>query len=214
MNQALGLLFGDIQKPSIDIYLRDVYARVQSSAITEFTGLSTQNDDSERAAIKRITTGEFSQEYFLKATDIYRYLYRHKSSHEHDIVTIVIPGLRDQYYSNKLMFNTDERQDITIKMSTPRPTFFNIWDYKKLEHYQDIFTRISNDPVLDSGLIEYQVFGEITPYDVVHISVKDFIQAINDRQPIIINIPLMTITLWYEPSDFFDPQFDMVLTQV
>ena len=62
----------------------------------------------------------------------------------------------------------------------------------------------------------FQVYGNITPYDSVHIPVKYFLESINQKIPIIVELEGIGISIQfsYEEYDFWDPEKNRIIDTI
>ena len=203
--------------PIIPLWLRDTYGRIQPEPIYNLEGPLEENRSSEEAAYRSHSRGISNSDLFLNGGDIFGYINKNKSlcinrsgsngpggpgANEpgfNQVITIVIHSLRDLYWNYRAMLSPDQLVQLNMAMDEPLSTFKNIYDYKSLEKFRDM---------TDTPL--YQMFGTITPYSVLYIPVRNFIETINNNEPIQIaldNIGII-IQLDYQQFDFwnFDTQ--------
>jgi len=196
----------------IPIWLRDTYARIENHKISDVDGYSSDNNSFERKAFdsmhKEFDLGngdifKANSKFYISGGDIYNYLYEKKQCN--NVITMVIIGLKDLYWNHRDQLDEHEISLLTYLMTKDLPSFKNIFDYRKVEKY--------NEKV---DIPIHQLFGSITPYDVVHISVADFIEAINNNEPVRINLEgtNITIQLDYEPYDFYNFKEKRLVTKI
>lgn len=193
----------------IALYLRDAYARLAAQPLQDVVGYTSRGIETELKATEHILNNE-GDKYFIRATDMYRYLYRHLEDHPSDIVTIVLPGLRDQYHAHSGRY----RQQAKNALSLPPPSFVDIWDYPSLAKYYETLKDLDSNQYVKADITEFQLFGRITFYDVVHISVSDFIDTLNRREDIVFDIPdtNLRVVLAFDEADFYDPQYERIVS--
>jgi hypothetical protein len=202
------LLFPPINQQSriIPIWLRDTYARIQSDSLYDLKGYNEENVNSEMGARDSLSKGISKSDLFLSGGDVFIYLNRNL---DHGVcsqtVSIIIHGLRDLYWTNRSMLSIDELPLLQLAMRQPLPTFKNIFEYKSLEPFRDII----NTPM-------YQLFGIITPYSVIHIPVRHFIESINRNEPIqaALTGTDIIIQLNYQPYDFWDFDTQSIINHI
>lgn len=190
----------------IPLWLRDTFARVQPTPILNYDGPPATSDYTEYAANAAVRLEAGASKHFLSGDKMFGYLYRHINQDMcNGIVTIVIPGLRNLYWTNRTLLPRDEQQPVEAAQTKPLPRFHNIYSYDSLSNYR----QIANVP-------EYQLIGSITPYDVIHIPVRYFVDRINFQQPIEAELTPtdIKIQLSYEPYDFWDDEYQNIINHV
>jgi len=192
------------QSITIPVWLRDTYARIEDKAIVKFDSFPKVNERSEIAALAAINSEPGGSKHFITSNKMFGYLYRNTKLCR-GIITIVIPNLRNLYWDNRYSLVRSEQIPLETAMDKHLPVFYDIFDYRGLQYYRNF----ANVP-------EYQIIGNITPYDVVHVSAVDFIDRINKNQPILIGIPdtNIIISLDYEQYDLWDDQLQKLITNI
>lgn len=189
---------------TIPIWLRDTYARVHSTPINNFQGLMNEDAAAEDAARDAVTRTD--SELFLSGGDVFTYLNRNLSRNLCDqTVTIVIHSLRDLYWNIRQTLPREEVNQLEIALRYPLPRFKDIFEYSSLEALRD---------TIPSPL--YQLFGTLTPFSVIHIPVRHFIDTINRGNPIRVALTDtdIVIELHYEAYDFWDPSSESLVTHI
>ena len=191
----------------IPIWLRDTYARVQPGPLFNMEGYHEQNRNTEIEAAKSLSEKSLpsGSNLFLRGSDIFLYLSKHQDDVCDYTVSIIIHALRDLYWANRYLLSEDEITQLDIATQTPLPSFKNIFEYSSLEKYGKIF----NTPL-------FQLFGDITPYSVINIPVKHFIESININAPIqaqLVGTDII-IQLDYELYDFWDVDTESIINYV
>ena len=185
----------------IPINLRDIYARVQADKIINWYGFKDEDYDYFEKTVRRnISTKIENSDYFVNAGNMFAYLWKHIDSINcGDIVNIVIPGLRNIYYNHRAFLSKDEKNLLETSMKQPLPQFLSIYGDNK-------------NPTME----EYQLFGDITAYDVIHIPVISFIKSINDKKPLSIQLyPLnVKIVLTHSQSDLWDIEYQQIINYI
>jgi hypothetical protein len=189
---------------NILIYLRDTYGRIESDPIYDFNGYRRYEQGRE-AAIRAVNDYKLGSKHFLRTTNLYGYLDRTINERCNDIITIVIPNLRNVYFNNRQRLSEEERRKLTVAVQEPLPKFKSIYDYPDLE----ILATEAHVP-------EYQVYGDITKYDVLHLPVRLFVEQINKREPLIFILKDVNvkISLSITPDDFWDNEYHRLITNV
>lgn len=199
----------------ISFPLRITYAQIHPYPLTNLEGISFNNIGNEFYPNKALSTilddfangnknhlSIFENNLFLKSTDIFGYLRENINSLTHnDIITIIHPSFRDIYWKNRELLSFSKLNALDLVITQPLPQFKNIFDYEYLSQYSD---------KINTGI--YHLYGDINEFIVLHITTKDFIEAINNNEPL--NIKLkdinVTIKLEYKPYDFYDYKTESV----
>lgn len=199
------------QSQLIKIWLRDTYSQIHPTPIYDIEGFDPSisrsriypNDnliyllDNLKIHADKYSDDIFypDSDLFLNSSDIFGYLNKNIKHGVCDAyIIIVINNLRDIYWNNRHLLPQEELPALELSTEKYLPTFVNIFDYQALNEYA---TSIST-PI-------YQLYGDISPYNVVNIPVKYFIESINTNQSIKVKISDIntTIELNYEPYDFW-----------
>jgi hypothetical protein len=190
----------------IPIWLRDTYARVQDEELFTFEGFPGANKESESSAKDIILRGFEVQNFFIEGSNLFGYFHRSLNSKVcNQTISIVIQGLRDLYWNNRDRLPVDEKRLVEISMNESPPSFHNIFDYKSL-------LKLREQVILPM----FQVYGSITPYDIVHVPVRHFIDSINKGIPIMIELEEVGIIIQfsYAKYDFWDPENNRIIDTI
>jgi hypothetical protein len=188
------------------LWLRDTYARVQSDPMFTLEGYTGTNLEAETKALESITSGFSEPNLFIGSNNIFAYLDRTVNlSLCSNYISIVIPGLRDFYWNKRSLLSQEESIHLSIAMKNPSPSFKNIFDYKSLKQLRG-----------SSFVPMFQLYGNITVYDVVHVPVSHFLECINSKSPISIQLEGVPIgiNLMYSDFDFWDPDQQKVINNI
>jgi len=179
------------QDTIIPLWLRDVYGKVNSSPIYEMQGALNLDKGSEYQANELYD----AEQLFLKGDDLFAYIKDHPDVIKQN-VTIVIKGLTNLFWERRKLL-PEEIQNLSNAINQPAPDFKNVAEYQSLRN-------------IDSPL--YQLFGNITPYNMLYIPVRDFVNSINQNIPIQVKINGLgiIISLHYRDYDFWDPKTQML----
>lgn len=193
---------------NIVIPLRKTYAQIHKRPLTNFEGIPIENVGEEFFPSKELANllssnrellDIFSNGLFLKSSDVFNFLRNKKFINEDDVITIIEPSLRDVYWKNKFLLNMDDIELLETNIKQPLPLYKNILDYEYVSEYK---------PKYDI----YHQYGDMTKFNVLHITVRDFIKSINDNRSLVFELKdiKITITLEYEPYDFYDYKSESV----
>jgi len=184
----------------IPIQLRDTYARVQLEPIFNLEG-------SKEPTVNADILGHLTEsKHFLASNNMFGYIYRTAETiNSNDMITIVIQGLRNLYWDNRLLLPQDDRLRLEQSMGTSLPKFYNVYEYKSLAPLRK-----------SADMVEYEVLGNITPYDVVHIPVLTFVEAINEKKIIEFNLEYIgvNIALTYKLYDLWDQGYERIIDHI
>jgi len=192
-----------------EIPLRDTFTRFSPEKILRHSGWKEEEEGegSARAARAAAEMELGGSKLYLSGDDMFGYLWRNLfGSNCNDVITIVVPGLRELFLDYLEYLDLEEQEMVKyVVENVPAPRFKNIYDYPELGR---LGTR--------ANVSEYQLFGEITPYDVVHFDVKNFVRAINSKSTIAdIIIPnVLVVEFPYVESDFFDEEYQTYITRI
>ncbi len=178
----------------IPLWLRDVYATIRSRPLYYMEGPLIESSQTETDAKIALNTADFeASNLFISADNIFPYLNKNMNSDlcKH-YITIVIHNLPDLYWSNRQNIS-QEILGVDLAFKQPYPKFKDINEYPSVK--------------LTNPLVLYQLFGNITPYNVLHIPIRYFVESLNAKKPINISLSGINtiIQLNYEQFDFWDP---------
>ena len=200
-------VFIDRSQNIIPIWLRDTYAHVQLGPLFTAEGFQEETRNTEIEAAKSLsqTSLPSRDNLYFRGSDVFVHLAKHQNNIANQTVTIIIHGLRDLYWTNRHGLSNDEKIQLDIAMKTPLPSFKNIFDYPSLDKYREIF----NTPL-------FQLFGNITPYSVLNIPVKHFVESININAPIQAKLlgTNIIIQLDYQEYDLWDPDTESIINNI
>lgn len=187
--------------------LSDIWANIQPEPIYNLEGRKieewdTQNIDSQEDAVTFAKSDGSSPSYFITGNKIVAYLARYKVPCT-NIITFVIPTLRNLYWDNRLAFPTNIISYMEPDIKEALPRFYDIFNYNKLKDAEPI-----------DDITRYQLFGTISPYDVIHIPVSLFISAFNSRTPFDVRLgeSNIIVRLTYEEYELWDESLQRIIT--
>lgn len=188
----------------LPIRLQDVFARVQDSRIFNQQSYKYESEESEAAAVKSVNMDLGGSKLFLSGDKMFGYIWRNPNL-KNQIINIVIPGLRNRYFQDKHLLSHEEQAILNTSMNQQLPVFYNIYDYSSLKGFSE-----------KANVNEYQLMGTITPYDVLHISVVNFVDLINRKQPLRFKLePLpLIISIEYYDYNFWDNQYQKIINHI
>lgn len=177
-----------------NINLRDIYSGVGPKPVCTYRGFDAVGCESEQSAILKLTMqgGKF---HFLEGNKMFAYLWRNIEKHCNDIVTFVVPGLRQIYLENIYLF--EEEQQYIIDVNKEVFEFYNVYNYATLTQYTGV-----------KNVNEYQLIGSIGPYDTLFIPVAIFVAVLNTNARLEFRIhENVIIYVNYDKNDFFDLEY-------
>lgn len=188
----------------IPLWLRDTYALIHSEPVNDLQGPLNESIFTEELAQQSLQ-GEGDQHLFLSGGDIFTYLSRNQSKLCDQTITIVIHSLRDLYWNIRQTLPKEEISRLEIALKQPLPRFKNIFEYRKIESVRDLYP----SPL-------YQMFGTLTPFSVIHLPVRHFIESMNARLPlrIVLSDTEVMIQLDTEAYDFWDPVSQSLIKEI
>lgn len=188
----------------IPIWLRDTYAHIQDGPIYDLQGYFEEDRNTEITAYNNLKSNDFESNFFLTGADVFAYISKHPNMCERT-VTIVIHGLRDLYWDNRKSLSQDEIIELELAMRQPLPIFKNIFDYNSLASLTDKI----RTPL-------FQLFNTITPFSVINIPVRHFVESININAPIQAELMGTNIIIQfdYQPYDFWDVETQKLITHI
>jgi len=187
---------------TIPLWLRDTYLIINSMPINNIHGPLNETMHTEISAKEALLHSD--TQLFISGSDIIPYIHRHLSpSIYEETITIVIHSLRDFYWNIRHSLLPNEIALLEVTLKQPLPKFKNIFDYKSI-------SPINNPIPL------YQLFGTISPFSVLHIPVRYFIQCVNDNIPIRVSLnnTEIVIEIQYQSYDFWDIASQSLITKI
>lgn len=142
--------------------LSDLYASIGDAPIIYRSGPTQDFEQDAVAALKSV-----NNRLFINAGDLSTIIRADRQYYSDDkIISIIIPGLRGVYTDRRNLTTGEISKSIITYQNMDMPTFVDIYQYPSLTHMR---------PYVET--LDYQLLGEITPADVVTISVKEFIHS-------------------------------------
>ncbi|CAH6419054.1 Hypothetical protein HVR_LOCUS247 [uncultured virus] len=190
----------------IPLRLEDLYARVQDNRIFNMFGYSEVGEASEDSARKAILMESGGSRLFLNAANMFSYLYRNMGSDWcNKVINIVVPGLRNLYWKYRYLLHPNEQAILATCMEQQLPNFTDVYSYQSLKYYEEI-----------ANIHEYQLIGTITPYDIVHIPIINYIDSLNNKQTIKVKLDNVNVFIYitYKDYDFWDNEYQALLTHI
>lgn len=189
-----------------EIPLRNTYARIQKTRIFSMIRDQEPNRDTEAAAVNSLQMELFGSNLFLEGPKMMGYISRNYSRYDCDTpISIIVPGLRNIYYEH-IDYFPKEREKILSSILESEPYFYDVYDYPSLRGFRDI-----------RNVSEYQIFGTVTPYDMLHITMEQFVNSINRQQPLIFLLredPDIFVSLTYTKDDLWDIEYQRSISYV
>ncbi len=173
---------------SIILPLRNTYAQINKYPINNLDEISIDNYYDLQGNINISGTT-----LFLRGSDVFYYLKKNiKTISDKDTISFINSNLLNIYWKNKKLLSFTDFNNLENAMKEPFSIFENILD--------------SSENITQTITPIYYLQNNINPYEVFHISVKDFINIINNKKPLIIKLPKININinLQYELYDFYD----------
>lgn len=168
----------------IELFMRDVYCIVSPKKIMNWSGYKVINSKSESYVVSNLKQ---SNTKLLFSPGNYALKDYHDPEHW---ITFIVPGLRQSY---KTVNNEDPNFMLQIMCASKElPSFKDISEYKLVgESISEVY---------------YQLIGDITPYDVLHIKVSDLNKE-SDRIYFVIPNSNKNIELMFDSTDNMNYDF-------
>lgn len=186
--------------------LNDLFTRIQDNPIYNWEGYNRIDEISEKGAMDAAEMVSGGSKIFLNGTNMFGYLYRNiKSDWCNKTISIVVPGLRDLYWNYRNLLSANEQEILAICMQKSLPIFKDIYTYESIKKYKKI-----------NNISKYQLIGNITPYDVLHIPVEHYINTLNDKQPIKVQLYPLDVYIYvtYKKYDFWDQEYQKLVDNI
>lgn len=170
----------------IDFDLRNVYAFISPHTTLDFDTLDGD--------VNELTQYPIS---FFSGNSVYLYLYKHLNEYRNQYIYFVIPTLKYFFAEHIDELPIENQKELHDALITPPPKF-----------------ELLNNITINTSVQQYKLNGQITPYEVFYMPVKDVIQDINNKIPLsVILDPLnVQVNLDHHPSDFFDVEYNRLIT--
>lgn len=188
-----------------DTSLKHCMARVQPDRIFNRSG-GGNDEYMEDYAFMAVQMTMGGTQHWLKANNMYGYLYRNPGIvRQNQWITIYVPGLRNIYQKFNHLLPVRERNELS--QLDQAPEFINIYSHRSLQAFEKL-----------ANVYEYQLNGTITKFDVLHFTVHEFVQSINQRYILTKGILVDThnnviiIKLNWSGEDLFDVEYQREMT--
>lgn len=170
------------------LYLHKTYATILSKKLNTLEGeikdyrqlLATISDNN----LDKI----FDNDLFLNTSDILSVVRNNPQRYSDNIITIVSTDLFNIYLNHTESLNNNELTDLRKNLTSEQPQFENIIKENQIK-----------TPV-------YRLINSINSFNVLHITVPEFIGFLNNNTPVVIRIKntKLFVSLSYEMYDFYN----------
>ena len=139
---------------------------------------------------KRIYNNNIENLQFYKGNELF-YIITKYHKNLSGIITLVVPGLRNIYYKYRDELSEDDMGPLNLAIRSELPTFETT-----------------------DGI--YSVNEYLMPYDVVHISVRDFTKTLDEKKELSITLSptSVKINFLYDMSDFWAKNAQKLVTNL
>ena len=140
------------------------------------------------ASINKFKLDSNNSNLFFGGNDLPKYIKENNYKiSDNDIISIVDPNINNIYWDNRELLSISDLE--------------NLIDYMKQPQIE--FTKLNIDT---SDIQVYSVNNDNIDYNILYITVSNFIKAINSNKPVIIKLSKVNINieLQYEPYDFYN----------
>lgn len=184
--------------------LNSTFAWLASEPITSFRGYKEVNKVSEASAQRSVLLPIRDSGNFIAGNKVISYLYQDPSQ-LNTIITLVVPGLRGMIWEHKRLLVEAQRPSIEATMERPLFEFYDIYEYPSV-----------SETARNDDLAQYQLIGKVTPFDVLHISMNDYLYYIKNNTPVVIAVPnsQLIVELHYNSYDFWDSHFQVIMNNI
>jgi hypothetical protein len=184
--------------------LNSTFAWVAPEPIMAFSGYKEINKVSEANARRSVVLPIRESGNFISGNKVISYLYQDPSQ-INNIITLAVPGLRGMIWEYRRSVVEAQRPAIEASIDRPLFEFYNIYDYSSV-----------SETSRDDDLSQYQLIGKVSQFDVLHITVADYVAYINNNVPITITIPNseLVVELYYDTYDFWDEAYQTILNNI
>lgn len=193
-------------KKYIAVDIRTLYIKIYKQPIFFIQGSINDDSFAEETAKSMLEQG-LKSNLFILCDDLVKYLDKYMNYELCDsVITFVICGLRELYWTYRDRLSKDEFIQLDISMSQPPPDFKNIFRYSWAEEYYNKF-----------NMDLFQPFGIIGPYDVIHVPFLKFVRNVVIGLPIHVELSDLNIVLelhYNEWDDEINKLIDLLKTKV
>lgn len=139
-------------------------------------------------------------ERFIEGNNIINYIYNSGNNLPKNFgsytITFIISNLRNLYWNNKNSLREDDRDSLSSSLKYRLPKF-------------------EEDNIFDN-IVTYKLNGTITPFNILTISVRDFVERINKKLPIdlLLDGTNVIISIRYEKYDFWNESTQSIIDNV
>jgi hypothetical protein len=180
---------------SVALLLRHTYAQINERRLYNLTSIPLADYEDLLTDLNNISDTTF----FIKGDDLPKYLNENINKYkDSDIITIVGSDIINIYWDHRELLSLTDLEKLNNMINQSLPIFDNVMN-------SDITL-----PTLENSI--YYLLGDITPYNVLHITVQDFRDAINNNKPIEIKLNKIDIKiiLNYELFDFYNNDLNLI----
>jgi hypothetical protein len=107
------------------------------------------------------------------------------------------------YWDYKDKFAPEAQFELQTAIRDAPAKFHDLYEYASL----------ADDETL-ANMSQFQLIGTITPFDVVHIPIEAYLEAIRDDLPIEVQTPLVNFKFDFKAYDFWDGAEGRLITQI
>lgn len=141
---------------------------------------------------KKIFNSNIENLQFYRGNELFYIINRYYKNLD-GIITLVIPGLRNIYYKYRDQLSEDDIGPLQLAFRSPLPSFDNL-----------------------EGDQQYSVDEYLMPYDVVHITVRDFALILQEKSDLTIMLYPTEVKLkfLYDKSDFWNSKAGRIVDKL
>lgn len=163
-----------MKESRVSLLLKDVYGTVSDKPVYIMPGLLEGDLAAEYVAEKSFS-GQNGPALFVRGDEIYKHLER--SGVKEGYVTIVVSGLPNIYSRNKEMLSQKDSVNLELAVLRPLASFKNIFKYDAIRPFAE-----------NASMSLYQLFGDVTPFNIVYIPVADYKYFVENSVPVTVRL--------------------------
>lgn len=186
----------DTQKIIYPIMLHNIYAKLSKTSEYEKFANDKNSDPAFELDKQLIDT-----DLFISGDRMIIYLHENKDSYSvDDYIIFVLNDLRSIYWNTL----SQDNDDLRFAIKKRYPIAKNIFDDKYLSKFKKNY-----------DYPYYQLEGDVTTFDIIPIKISDFIEHINNRIRIYVEIDQTVIVdLVYTTYDFWSNKEQKLITNI
>jgi hypothetical protein len=189
------IVMTNTQRVIYPIMLHNIYAKLSKTSEYEKFANDKNNDPAFELHKKFIDS-----DLFISGDRMMIYLHEHEYSMD-DYIIFVLNDLRSIYWNEEY---ASENDDLRFAMKKQYPIPKDIFDDKYVSKFRNNY-----------DYPYYQLEGDVTAYDIIPIKISEFIEHVNRRIRLHVEIhPTAIVDLVYTPYDFWSNKEQKLITYI